>query len=379
MARTAGYYLASIALGLVTASLGPSLSGLAQQVSASLDEISILFTALALGYLIGALLGGRAYDRAPGHAVMGTVLALLALMMALVPLAPRLWLLVGVMLLAGVAAGTVDVGGNTLLVWLHGHEVGPFMNGLHFCFGLGAFASPMIVAQVVRLSGDINWAYWIIASLIAPVGVWILRLPSPARVNQGADVTKRGSASIVVLIAAVLLLYVGAKSSMGGWIYTYATATGLSNEAQAAYLTSLFWGTFTAGRLLSIPLVRQFSPRATLIAAWGGCLASAGAMVLLGDVRLALWLGTIGVGLSMAPIFPTMISFGERRMPITGQITSWFFVGGSLGGMTLPWLIGQLFESIGPRATMSTILADLALATVTFGTLMLVARAQDGR
>ena len=66
-------------------------------------------------------------------------------------------------------------------------------------------------------------------------------------------------------------------------------------------------------------------------------------------------------------------------MPITGQITSWFFVGGSLGGMTLPWLIGQLFESIGPRATMSTILADLALATVTFGTLMLVARAQDGR
>lgn len=378
-ARTAGYYLASIALGLVTASLGPTLSGLTKQVNASLDEISILFTALALGYLMGSLLGGRAYDRAPGHAVMGTVLAVLALMMALVPLAPRLWLLVGVMLLAGAGAGTIDVGANTLLVWLHGHKVGPFMNGLHFCFGLGAFVAPMIVAQAVRLGGDVSWSYWTMALLIAPVAVWILRLPNPAHVNQGADPATQGSALMVVLIAAVLLLYVGAESSMGGWIYTYATATGLSNEAQAAYLTSLFWGTFTAGRLLSIPLVRRFSPRATLIAAWSGCLISVGAMVLWGDARLALWLGTVGVGLSMASIFPTMISFGERRMPITGQITGWFFVGGSLGGMTLPWLIGQLFESIGPRATMSTILVDLALATVTFGALMLVARAQDGR
>ena len=378
-ARTAGYYLASLTLGLVTASLGPALSSLAERVSASLDEISILFTAIALGYLVGSLLAGRVYDRAPGHVVMGTVLAVLAVMMVLVPLAPRLWLLVGVMLLAGAASGMVDVGGNTLLVWLHGQEVGPFMNGLHFCFGLGAFASPVIVAQVVRLSGDINWAYWIIASLIAPVAVWILRLPSPAHINQGDDPAKRGSALMVVLIATVLLLYVGAESSMGGWIYSYATAAGLSNEAEAAYLTSVFWGTFTAGRLLSIPLVRQFSPRATLIAAWGGCLASVGAMVLVGDARLVLWLGTVGVGLSMAPIFPTMISFGERRMPITGQTTSWFFVGGSLGGMTLPWLIGQLFESMGPRATMSTILGDLALAAVTFGALLLVAGVQDGR
>lgn len=166
---------------------------------------------------------------------------------------------------------------------------------------------------------------------------------------------------------------------MGGWIYTYATATGLSNEAQAAYLTSLFWGTFTAGRLLSIPLVRRFPPRAMLIVAWSGCLISVGGMVLLGDAPLVLWLGTVGVGFSMASIFPTMISFGERRMPITGQITGWFFVGGSLGAMTLPWLIGQLFESIGPRVTMSTILADLALATVTFGVLMLLAQAQDRR
>ena len=47
----------------------------------------------------------------------------------------------------GVAEGALDVGGNTLLIWVHRHKVGPFMNGLHFFFGAGAFLSPIIIAQ----------------------------------------------------------------------------------------------------------------------------------------------------------------------------------------------------------------------------------------
>ncbi len=45
--------------------------------------------------------------------------------MALVPLIPRLWLLIAAMLVLGIAAGTVDVGGNTLFFFLYvGAEVG---------------------------------------------------------------------------------------------------------------------------------------------------------------------------------------------------------------------------------------------------------------
>jgi nitrate/nitrite transporter NarK len=49
-------------------------------------------------------------------------------------------------------------------------------------------------------------------------------------------------------------------------------------------------------------------------------------------------------------------------MTITGRVTGWFFVGASLGGMTLPWLIGQLFESVGPQVTMLILFADLIIA-----------------
>jgi fucose permease len=73
----------------------------------------------------------------------------------------------------------------------------------------------------------------------------------------------------------------------------------------------------------------------------------------------------------MASIFPIMISLAERRMTITGRITSWFFVGASTGSMSLPWLIGQLFESVGPRVMVFTVLVDLIVAVFIFAGVML--------
>jgi fucose permease len=64
----------------------------------------------------------------------------------------------------------------------------------------------------------------------------------------------------------------------------------------------------------------------------------------------------------MASVFPATLTLAERRMTITGRVTGWFFVGASLGGMTLPWLIGQLFESVGPQVTMLILFADLIIA-----------------
>jgi fucose permease len=76
----------------------------------------------------------------------------------------------------------------------------------------------------------------------------------------------------------------------------------------------------------------------------------------------ALWIGTLGLGLAMASLFPMTLTLAERRMPITGRITGWFLIGASVGAMFLPWLIGQLFESIGPMAMMATVLVDVILS-----------------
>ncbi len=71
------------------------------------------------------------------------------------------------------------MGGNTLLVWVHREKVGPFMNALHFFLGVGAFLSPIMIAQVVLLSGGIRGAYWALALLMLPPLDLALRSEQP--------------------------------------------------------------------------------------------------------------------------------------------------------------------------------------------------------
>jgi hypothetical protein len=42
--------------------------------------------------------------------------------------------------------------------------------------------------------------------------------------------------------------------------------------------------------------------------------------------------------------------------------------------MSVPWLIGQLFESVGPQVAMVIIMADLVIAVGIFAAMMLSAR-----
>ena len=90
------------------------------------------------------------------------------------------------------------------------------------------------------------------------------------------------------------------------------------------------------------------------------------------------WVGTIGFGLSIASIFPTTVNLAERRMTITGKITAWFFVGASLGGMTLPLIIGQLYDLIGPRITPAVLLSSMVLAAFVFIYLLKVFNGSPG-
>jgi len=362
IARTIGYYAVFVSLGIVSALLGPTLSGLARHTQTSLSEISILFTARLLGYMLGSLLGGRLYDKVSGHPLMASVLTAMAVMMALTPLMSHLWPLALVILILGMGEGTLVVGANTLLVWVHRHKVGPFINGLHAFFGIGAFVAPIIIARATSLSGDIAWAYWILALMIMPAAIWLIRLPSPgSEAEEQSDSGGNRSYPLVALTMLFLFFAIGVEISYAGWIYTYALRLNLGSEASAAYLTSAFWAAMTLGRLLAIPISARFKPRTMLMGDLAGCLVSTGVMLVWSNT-LTVWLGTLGMGLSIASAFTSTLALAERRMTITGQIIGLLYVGLSLGGMFFPWLIGQFFESTGAYMMMLIIIVVLIVA-----------------
>jgi FHS family Na+ dependent glucose MFS transporter 1 len=358
---TAAYYLAFVILGLTTAVEGPSLPTLARHTSSTLDQISLIFVVGAFGYLLGSVIGGRAYDRLPGHRFIAGTLSVLVAVAIIFPLASTLWVLLSAALIKGLCSGALDVGCNTLLQWVHKEKVGPYMNGLHFSFGLGSFFSPILLAQIFSATQDITWGFWIIALLIIPMAIWFWHLPEPPTQNKSGQIINHSSIpSIpVLLIVLAFFLYVGAEVGFANWIYTYAITMNLATIITAAYLTSAFWGLFTIGRLLGVWISTRVNSKTILFIDLTGCLASLGLIILGRESAPLLWAGSIGLGFSMASIFPTIMMLASQSMPVSGTITGWFLVGSGAGGMLLPWMIGQAFTASGPYAMMTIILADL--------------------
>ncbi len=368
--RALAYYAAYVALGLTMSAFGPTLDGLQVQTTSTVSQISIIFTANSLGFVLGALLGGRLYDRFPGQPVLAGTLLVTAAMLFAIPLFPSLWLLVLVIFLLGVGLGVLDVGGNTLIVWLFGSDVGPYMNALHFCFGLGAFLSPLLVDQMVNLTGGIRGAYWVLALLILPIVFWMTRIPSPT--NQGEQAKVQAATSsvgfgwLMFLVAGLMFFNVGGEISYGGLIYSYAQALDLGPATMARVLNSVYWGALAIGRLVAIPLATKLLPRTMLLLDLIGATISIAIVLLFPNWEPALWIGTFGFGFSIASFFATVLNFAERRMPISARTTSIFLVGANFGSMVMPWLIGQLFESVGPVVMMAAIQIETVASLVLF-------------
>ncbi len=357
---TAAYYLAFIILGLTTAVIGPSLLKLAEHTSSGLERISLIFIFSSFGYVIGSFFGGRAYDRFSSHRIMAFTLFFIGIASALIPIARTLPVLLFAMFLSGLAASILDVGCNTLLLWTHGEKAGPFLNGLHFFFGIGSLAAPLLLAQVLLKTNDIKWVFWTFTILCLPIAVWFWFLKEPKHVFPKEE---RNNAFFpilpVILVVILFILYVGLELGFASWIYTYALTLNLDTEITAAYLTSAFWGSFTFGRLVGVWVSIRLRPVTILFTDIVGCALSNLIIMFWKDSNTALWIGTFGLGLSMASMFPTFLLLAGERMQITGTITGWLLVGAGAGSMFLPWLLGQIFARTGPSAMTTVLLIDL--------------------
>lgn len=357
---TIAYFGAFLCLGFAFSVLGPTLPHLAEQVAVSIGSISILFVGNSAGYLIGSYLAGPLFDHWKGHPVLAVALVLLAGLLFLVPFAPSLNLLIAVFLVLGIMKGAIDVGGNTLLLWFFPKDAGTAMNALHAMFAVGAVVTPIVVGSALSRTGEIDFAYGLLGAMILPFALSFLFLPSPkAPPVPKADTVGSNARGDLILICILFFLYCGIEVGFGGWITTYALKGGLEPASRSAYLASTYWAFFTIGRLGSIPATRALSPVRMIGAALALAGISIALMVAFQDSRQALWIGSALLGLAIAPIFPQLLLIADARLHLRGSTTRWFFVGGSIGAITIPWSLGQGFEFIGPRVLMPAMMAIL--------------------
>jgi FHS family Na+ dependent glucose MFS transporter 1 len=276
-----------------------------------------------------------------------------------------------ILFILGIFEGMLDVGTNTLIFWLHGDKVAPFMNGLHAFFGVGTTIAPLVVAQVLIRTQTITWSYWILGLLILPSALGLLRFKSPvAATSHSTGVERPVHKPLLIISALLFFLYVGAEVGFAGWIYTYTLQQTTANPATAAGINAAFWAGFTFSRLLSIPISIRLKPDKILWVDLVGTVGSLALILLLPDQLWALWVGSVGTGIFMASIFPTILNDSQTRMHMSGNVTSWFFVGASLGGMILPFFIGQIIGPYGPQSAILAVFGSMIGAMLLFGLLI---------
>lgn len=148
--------------------------------------------------------------------------------------------------------------------------------------------------------------------------------------------------SFIVLISAFLFFYVGVETGVGGWAATYAKRLNILSAAKIGFAQSIFYGALLVGRLLATLALRRFSPLRLLTA--GMLIGAAGTLLFIIAPGPPLVLAGICIaGIGMAPMFPVVVSIYSNELgAATTRSAGVVFAIANLGGVTFPWLIGEI-------------------------------------
>jgi FHS family Na+ dependent glucose MFS transporter 1 len=391
-------------MGFGTGLTGSTLLKLGEQTNSTVDELTSIFFTRSCGFLGGTTLAGMLIDRFRDFG--NTFLAIAALIMTattfLVPFIHRLVLLLPLQLAWGLAAGIVENLTQVLTMRNYSHHnVGPYLQALHSAFGIGAFISPLIVAQFMSDRQDTNqwhYAYFIIFLLHLPDLIWLScysgrnewheKLKSyrhtPSQENEeflnmnravltdlDTENKKKPVKSrllFVVLLAFFIFCYVGCEYGFISYLHSYAILHLRFSTDTAAYLNAAFWASLVVGRLCGILVSIRLSPQKMIFGDLMGCLASFILLLVFNKLPLVLWVGSILFGLFIASIYSSTTAYAQKHITVTGKRMSVLTVAASIGDATIPLLMGISINStfLGYPSYILIALSIIVLASVLF-------------
>nr|XP_006819368.1 PREDICTED: sodium-dependent glucose transporter 1-like [Saccoglossus kowalevskii] len=198
-------------------------------------------------------------------------------------------------------------------------------------------------------------------------------------VNPNTRTTKESMSfriGFLFLLSIFYVLYVGHEVIYGGYIYSFAMESDLGFSTEmASLLTSVFWASFAVSRGLNIIVAKYLTPKTMLILDHVGILTADVILVIWGAENMTiLWLGTILLGVSIASVYATGITWAENYITLTGKATSVFTISAAMSGILLPWWLGYAFEAYSVMILMYVMLALTIGMSTFFIILLAVAR-----
>ncbi len=135
-----------VSMGGLQGLLGPAIPAIATQLAVPDTALGWAFSVRAGGYIAGSLLISRLTDDGPSKVMVMACAGVLASVVNLViPYSTVLLVLLALCFLQGIGLSIISTLGNIVLLDLWGHKAGPWLQGLHFSFGIGAILSSLIL------------------------------------------------------------------------------------------------------------------------------------------------------------------------------------------------------------------------------------------
>jgi len=290
--------------------------------------------------------------------------------------APRWSVMVGLGLLAGLGAGAIDAGLNTYAAENFSPRT---VNWLHASFGLGSTIGPIVMSSIVSAGQSWRLGYLLVGvAQVMLTSCFALTRKQWQPSGDETQATPPPSAPLAHTLGllsawlSILLFFLstGLALCAGQWLYTLLTEARGVLPALAGVWVSVYWGSLTFGRLLSGVIVARISVRVLLHL----CMLGAILGTVLLWFNLAPWLSLAGVallGLSLAPIFPSLISLTPARMgPAHSANTVGFQIAAArLGGAVLVSGFGVIADQFGLEKLGPVLLLVAVLMTVVFAML----------
>eukprot|EP00940_MAST-03C_sp_MAST-3C-sp2_P000155 g155.t1 len=391
------YYWGVLGLGMASAVVGPTLDAIGHNIHVeNLSSLSMIFVLRAFFYFFGSTTAGWVVTKYKcGYETLFISLVWSAAMLSLVPRVVNAKVMFALFCSLGLGSGVLTNIPQALTIELwRESNVGPYLQALHFCYGVGATLSPLVVHTLIGTASALNAYYYIAGFHLLGAALMVLAHdlkrdffsqmstdvePKPDVEGVSRDETtyllassidegsiKREQAALdqrrqrrrrlerlaVLLMAIFIFLYVGNEVASGGLLYSFAKRGEFRlSPSSSALLTTVYWLFFSLGRLVSVPLSIHMTPKAVLSLSLAGVFASVIALqssVVVKTEKL-LWFAVCALGLSNGPIYGSAIVVLEEHVAVTGNVISALVAGDTLGEMIIPGVVGSLMSAYGPN------------------------------
>ncbi len=367
---TIGYFLMFICFGFAGSAVGPLINRLSESTSANISDLSYLFLFRSFGFIGSSLLLARLFDRFPGNRLLGSGLLLLGTTLALLGSTSVLWKLFLIMFILGISANFVNMGGNTLIQWLHKDHAGPFLNLVHVFYSIGCIITPLLIGSSLHSGQSIGKTLLLLGSVVVPVALFLFFLPSPeipvqsSKKNDDHPQTQTEIWHITLIIGFFALLIVGVECTYNSWLSTFLFAGGIMNEANAAYFTSIFWTGSLVGRIICVFASAKVEPVKLVGSSLIFVLIGSLGFVFFRNQYSIIFIATLLTGFAIGPLFPNTLLLLKEKVVLSGKMSGVVFAFSETGSMVIPWIIGQMLGRLGLNVFLYGIFSQLIIAMI---------------